>query len=207
MANNELYRKKNATRAVSSVIDSNAGTTPSRPADGGCGDDQASLERGQQEQRDAEKQQQVGRAQQRGDVLFDPEDLVPQQVTDPAHGGHRHPDQAQAVSQRHRLGPGAVVGASGLDQPQHPQRGGRKAGVEDRMPGGEERFRLPFKVVVRPAVQADAADHPGGQQDGDQILSVGGAGSVQGPRTAGRSDKRQGLDHDRLLGANPAFSA
>jgi hypothetical protein len=93
MANNELYWKKNATRLVSSVIETNAGARPSRPADGLRGRPGRS-ERGQQEQRDAAEQQQVGRTQQRGDALFDPEDLVPQQVPNPTHGEHRHPAQA-----------------------------------------------------------------------------------------------------------------
>jgi hypothetical protein len=41
MENNELYPKKNATRAVSSVIDRSAGSKPRRPAAGGFGDDHA----------------------------------------------------------------------------------------------------------------------------------------------------------------------
>jgi hypothetical protein len=87
-----------------------------KQAGGGSGADHAAR-KGEQEQRDAGEQQQVGRAEEGGDAGFDPEDLVPQQVTDPAQRERGHPDQAEAVAAGHRLGPGEVVGASGLHQP------------------------------------------------------------------------------------------
>ncbi|MGH3934637.1 MAG: hypothetical protein ACRDS1_06620 [Pseudonocardiaceae bacterium] len=93
----------------------------------------------------------MGGAEQRLDILLDPEDLMPDHVSYSADAEHHHAESAQLVAQRDRVATEAAVAHRRAQLPPDPSADHEVTGVEQRMPRSEERLQ-PRQVVMRPAV-------------------------------------------------------
>ena len=99
----------------------------------------------------ATAQHDVRGAEQRLNILFDPEEGMPEHIAYTAAAKDHGSQQGEVVAWRERLLPRAATCSLVHEDPDEGAGHGQKPGVEGGMPGGEK-GRIGFPMSMRPAV-------------------------------------------------------